>query len=159
VRRLALFVAAAAAALVVTVVAIAAASGGDRSLKSTLAPSVPTDPTFHGVAPGGAPWVLSRGSVTLSSEGRLDLTVKGLIIPTLGNPGPVTSISASLFCGGDTSTTPAATTGTEPLSSAGDGAISERVTLPANCLAPIVLVNPNGIQSLYIAVTGWKMSA
>ena len=158
-RRLALLVAAAAAALVVAVVAIAAASGGDRSLRSTLAPSVPTDPMFHGVQPGGLPWVLSRGSVTLSSEGRLDLTVKGLVIPTFGTPGPVTSISASLFCGADTNMTPAAVTGTEPLSSAGDGSISQRVTLPADCLAPIVLVNPNGIQSLYIAVTGWKTAA
>ena len=154
-----LLLAAVAAALVVTVVAIAASSGGDRSLKSTLAPSVPTDPLFHGVAPGGLPWVLSRGSVTLNNEGRLDLTVKGLVIPTLGNPGPVTSISASLFCGADTNTTPAAVTGTEPLSTAGDGRISERVTLPADCLAPIVLVNPNGIQSLYISVTGWKAAA
>lgn len=158
-RKLALLVAAVTAALVVAVVAIAAASGGDRSLKSTLAPSVPTDPVFHGVAPGGLPWVLSRGSVTLNNDGRLDLTVKGLVIPTLGTPGPVTSISASLFCGADTSTTPAATTGTEPLSTAGDGRISERVTLPADCLAPIILVNPNGIQSLYISVTGWKTAA
>lgn len=154
-----LFIAAVAAALVVAVVAIAASSGGDRSLKSTLAPSVPTDPLFHGVAPGGLPWVLSRGSVTLNNEGRLDLTVKGLVIPTLGNPGPVTSISASLFCGADPNTAPAAVTGTEPLSTAGDGRISERVALPADCLAPIVLVNPNGIQSLYIALTGWKTAA
>src|SRR5215213_7535421 len=57
----------------------------------TLAPSVPTDPAFHGVTAGGAPWVLRRGDVRVT-DGRLDLRVRGLVIPVApgnGTPGPV----------------------------------------------------------------------
>jgi hypothetical protein len=38
---------------------------GVALIKESLAPSQPTDPTFHGVTPGGAPWVLKRGEVRL----------------------------------------------------------------------------------------------
>jgi hypothetical protein len=38
---------------------------GVAVIKESLAPSQPTDPTFHGVNPGGAPWVLKRGEVRL----------------------------------------------------------------------------------------------
>jgi hypothetical protein len=134
---------------------------GGQLIRETLAPSVPTDPTFHGVAPGGAPWVLKEGSVELSSNGRLDLRVRGLVIPVApgnGTPGPVTTISASLFCGADTDTMAAATTGQVPISRRGDARIRDKsFDVPATCLAPIVLVNPNGIANLYIAVDGWKM--
>ena len=50
----------------------------------SLAPSVPTDPPFHGVAAGGAPWVLDRGEVRVKANGELDLEVRGLVIPALG---------------------------------------------------------------------------
>src|SRR3954466_14668894 len=88
--------------------------GGDSpSLKLSLAPSVPTDPSFHAVAPGGAPWVLRRGDVKVS-DARLDLRVRGLVIPVApgnGTPGPVNTISASLYCSADADTAPADTTG------------------------------------------------
>ena len=50
---------------------------------------------FHGVTAGGAPWVLKLGDVRLERVGKLDPRVKGLVIPTLGTPGPVTTISAT----------------------------------------------------------------
>jgi hypothetical protein len=68
----------------------------------------------------------------------------------------VKTISASLFCGADANTTPAATTGQVPLSTDGDARIRQQVTLPATCLAPIVLVHPNGAMTRYISVTGWR---
>jgi hypothetical protein len=76
-----------------------AASGGSRDhgdhegkalFRSRLAPSVPTDPTFHGIVAGG------------------------------------------------------------------DARIEAKITLPANCLAPIVVVHPNGNPGAYIAISGWK---
>ena len=88
-------------------------------INGSLAPSQPTDPTFHGVTPGGAPWVLKRGEVRLKSDGKLDLRVKGLVIPALGTPGPVTTISASLYCGADSSTMAADTTQQVPISRKG----------------------------------------
>jgi hypothetical protein len=153
----------AAVAAVAALLVSAAASGGGRDddqggklLRSTLAPSVPTDPVFHGKSPGGVPWVLRRGDVQISANGKLRLRVDGLVIPSLGTPDGVTSISASLFCGADANQTAAATTATVPLSSEGDARIRASVTLPSQCLAPIVLVHPNGATARWIAVTGWK---
>jgi hypothetical protein len=132
---------------------------GGQLISESLAPSVPTDPTFHGVAPGGAPWVLKEGQVSLSERGRLDLRVRGLVIPSPpgnGTPGPVTTISASLYCGADSNTMAAATTKQVPISSRGDARIMDRIAVPATCLAPVILVNPNGIASLYIALDGLR---
>ena len=140
--------------------ALSASGGnGDRDgsplLRSTLAPSVPTDPAIHGVLPGGVPWVLEKGSVRLKSDGRLDVRLKGLVIPTTGTAGAVTSISASLYCAPDSSAA-VATTATAPLSSDGDGRIRAQLTLPSSCLAPAVLIHPNGNATRYIAATGFK---
>lgn len=132
---------------------------GGQLISESLAPSVPTDPTFHGVAPGGAPWVLKEGQVRLSEQGRLDLRVRGLVIPVApgnGTPGPVTTVNASLYCGADSNTTAAATTGQVPISRDGDARIVDRIAVPATCLSPVILVNPNGIASLYIALDGWR---
>ena len=103
--------------------------GGDRSgFEQSLAPSVPADPAFHGVTPGGAPWVMRRGEAKVS-DGRLDLRVRGLVIPVApgnGTPGPVTTISASLYCGADSVTAPADTSGQAPISRRGLTGISSR---------------------------------
>lgn len=143
---------AAAAALALTAGAHVTAG----SLHATLAPSQPSDPTFHGVAPGGAPWVLKHGRVSITPEGEFNVEVSGLVIPALGTPGPVTTVSASLYCGADPNTVAAATTGGFPLSSSGNAEIHDHVTPPATCLAPIVLIHPNNILRVYISVTGWR---
>ncbi|HYN64318.1 MAG TPA: hypothetical protein VES36_06900 [Candidatus Limnocylindrales bacterium] len=46
---------------------------GAPLIEESLAPSQPTDPAFHGVTPGGAPWVLKRGDVQLKSDGKFTL--------------------------------------------------------------------------------------
>jgi len=137
--------------------------GGDRGkavLESSLAPSQTTDPTFHGVAPGGLPWVLNRGDVELKRKGRLELRVRGLVIPVApanGTPGPVTTISASLYCGADSDSTAADTTQAVPISTNGNARIrDDSFTVPATCLAPVILVHPNGDATHYIAVSGWR---
>jgi hypothetical protein len=129
---------------------------GEALVRSGLAPSVPTDPAFHGIAAAGAPWVLSDSSVRLKASGELDISIDGLILPSLGTAGPVTTVSASLLCGGDANANRAATTGTFPLSQAGDARIEETLSLPATCLAPIFVIHPNGVTARYIAVSGWN---
>ena len=132
---------------------------GVAVIDESLAPSQPTDPTFHVVKPGGAPWVLKSGRVRLSSDGRLDLEVRGLVIPTTGTASPVTTVTASLYCGADSSIAPAATTQPVPISSTGNARIHDRsFAVPSTCLAPVILVHPNGIASAYIAVDGWRLS-
>jgi hypothetical protein len=132
-------------------------------LRSSLAPSLPTDPTIHGVGPGTLPWALSEGSVQLRADGRFQLKVDDLVLtnpPFTGTPGPVNGIAASLFCGADSNTTAASRTGVVPLSHEGDGSIHIRLTVPSTCLAPIVLVNPEIgstlVTSRYIALTGFR---
>lgn len=159
-------VAALAAALAVGALSAFGDDGGhgrrhdEQLIRESLAPSVPTDPMFHGVAPGQLPWVLADGQVRLSG-GELNLRVEGLVIPVApanGTPGPVTTVSASLYCGADTDTTAAVTTGQVPISRSGDARIEDHsLMVPATCLAPVILVHPNGINSLYIAVDGWRM--
>ena len=134
---------------------------GRPLIKESLAPSQPTDPSFHGVSAGAAPWVLQQGQVRLKSDGKLDLRVKGLVIPNPpgdGTPGPVTTISASLYCGADTQTTAADTTQTVTISRTGDARIHDTsLNVPSTCLAPVILVHPNGDLTHYIAVDGWRL--
>jgi hypothetical protein len=132
---------------------------GNGLIEASLAPSQTTDPSFHGVAPGGADWVLQRGDVEVG-QSSLELRVRGLVIPTApgnGTPGPVNTISASLYCGADANTTAADTTGQVPISRAGDARIRDRsFAVPATCLAPVVLVHPNGDALHYIALDGQR---
>jgi len=127
---------------------------GKALLSSSLAPSVPADVAIHGIVPGGVPWMIEPSSVRLKANGELDLRIRGLVIPGRGDAGPVTTVSASLLCGADQM--PAATTGTVPLSTSGDARIEDRIAVPATCLAPAVVVHPNGNTQAYIAVSGWK---
>jgi hypothetical protein len=161
----------AAMSMALAVAAIAHRGGGDRGghgqrgdhgkalLDESLAPSVPTDPAFHGVSPGGAPWVLKRGDVQLKRN-RLELRVRGLVIPTApgnGTPGPVTTISASLYCGADSNATAADTTDQFPIDGRGNARIKDRsFATPDTCLAPVILVHPNGDATHYIALEGWR---
>jgi hypothetical protein len=134
---------------------------GRLLLASTLAPSVPADPAIHGVAAGGLPWVLEHGSVRLTRDGSIRIVLEGLVIPIAhgtfpaGSALPVTTVSASLYCAPDASAA-AATTQAVPISATGNATIAETITVPATCLAPIVLVHPNGGAAAYIAASGWS---
>jgi hypothetical protein len=122
-------------------------------LKTTLDPSVPADPMLHGVTAGSAPWVLKQGDLRLRANGDLTVLIEGLIIPALGNAGPVTSVDAAIYCANDT--TAAATSPSVPLSQKGDAFIFAHVTLPSSCLTPVVLINPNSLPGIYIAASGF----
>jgi hypothetical protein len=114
--------------------------------------------TIDGVPAAGAAWVVDRGSrARLKSHSRLDVRVRGLLITGTGTPadgttGPVKQVVASLACAnGDTATTPAV-----PLSAGGDARIRDHIKVPANCLAPVVLVRISGVApgDPWIAATG-----
>jgi hypothetical protein len=153
------------AALAGSTATAVSATGHDRKadgvppgpiVRSTLAPSSPGDPVLHAVAPGGLPWALTRGDARLRGDGSLRVRVRGLVLPGApgnGTPGPVTTVSASLYCGTDTTavgTTPAA-----PIARDGDARMEGELALPAKCVAPVVLVHPNGNVATYIAATGF----
>ena len=119
------------------------------------------DPAIHGVTRGGAPWVIDRGRVQLAANGRIKIQIRGLVIPIAhgtfpaNTARPVTTVSASLYCAPDDAGA-AATTGSVPISADGDARIQETLTLPSTCLAPTVLIHPNGGATAYIALPGWR---
>lgn len=128
-------------------------------LSTPLVPSVPTDPTLLGATPGGVPWVLRSGDARLQSDGRFDAIIRGLVIPVApftGTAGPVTTVSASLYCGG--SSTPVGTSNSFPLSTSGNARITATFTLPAICQIPALLIHPNGADTAYIATSGFSDS-
>jgi hypothetical protein len=131
--------------------------GSRTVLETSLAPSVPTDPALFGAAAGGAPWVLRSGNARLESDGRLSVRIRGLVIPVppfTGTPGPVTAVSASLYCGG--SSTPAGTSNSFPISADGNARITADFMLPTKCEVPALLIHPNGVNTVYIATSGFS---
>jgi hypothetical protein len=130
---------------------------GNRTVLSTsLAPSVPTDPTLLGAAAGGVPWVLRSGEARLRNDGRLTVRIRGLLIPSgqfAGTTGPVKTVSASLYCAGNS--TPVGTSDNVPLSSEGDARINTTLTLPTKCQIPALLIHPNGMLGVYITTSGF----
>ena len=134
----------------------------DGGVLSTLIGSSPGQ-SVGGVPSAGAPWAVSKAHVTLNAGGHLNLAVHGLILPSTGNAGPVSQVSASLVCGGSGGTV-VATTAAVPLSTSGDAHIHEKITLPTSCIAPVFLVRAavvNGTTPAvppFIAVSGFSSS-
>lgn len=124
------------------------ASRGDL-LRASVQGSQLADPPLFGLTRGGAPWVISEGTARLRADGRLRVEVEGLVIPTTG-VNPVPMLSATVACNGMA----LKPTAMVPFSTAGDAVIDTKVSLPARCLAPAVLLNPNGNAAVYIAATG-----
>jgi len=151
-----------AAVLVAAVVFVAAAAAdhGGRGrdhhgplLQQRLIGSILSDPPIHGVTRGSVPWV-GTGRATLKRHGRFEVRIRGLLVAGTNNTGPVTTVTASLYCAPDSSAAVFTTTA-EPLSSHGDARIRQHVTVPSRCLAPVVLVHPNGGAGAYIMATGF----
>lgn len=156
-RRLAV----AAAALLLTAGAAPAVADDGHShgrgeargtlLSADLIGSLTTDPDpdIANVEPGGADWSVSRSTVKVKANGRVDIRVRDLVLTRTG-ANPVPTISASLVCNGAV----VDTVGTVPYDSEGDARIRDRFTVPDRCLAPAVLLNPVDRVGTYIAVSG-----
>lgn len=124
-----------------------------------LSPIVGSNPgvTIAGVKSGGAPWVVSHGFAVLNDEGRLRVDLRGLILPSVGTPGPVTAVAASVVCGDAV----AATTDSALLSVDGNAEIRAKLQMPSPCLGTIVLIRaaafngtPLPAPGPWIAATG-----
>jgi hypothetical protein len=106
-------------------------------LNAALAPSVPTDPAIFGVKPGGVPWQIKPSRARLSREGMLVVDVNGLVVVGPGT-NPVLDLAATVYCNGS----PVMTTAPVSFSTKGNARIRTRISLPAFCPAPAVLLNP-----------------
>jgi hypothetical protein len=129
-----------------------------------LSPIVGSNPglTIAGVKSGGAPWVVNRGFAVLNDDGRLRADLRGLILPNLGNPGPVTAVAASVVCGDAVG----ATTDSVPLSVDGNAEIHAKLQVPSPCLGTIVLIRATAFNGTplpapgpWIAATGLTKEA
>lgn len=120
-------------------------------------PSNPTPLPLRGVLGGGAPWVIAEGEARLDDDGELRVEVEGLVLDpndplviSLGLAGinPVPLFFATLSClDAATGAVVNIDTAPVPASTAGDAEISETLTLPPTCVAPIVLVR--GVASAF----------
>jgi hypothetical protein len=148
---------------------VAAADEGSGGFASTIVGSTPNT-MVGGVASGAAPWTVQQGRAIVTSNGDLIVEVHGLLIAAgtgvpanlVGTTGPVNMVAASLVCGGSGGAV-AASTGGVPLSARGDAEIEAKVTLPAQCTAPVVLVRffdpaaaPGSQLGVFIALTGFN---
>jgi hypothetical protein len=146
------------AAAVFATAAAADHGGGSHEhgklLRAHLVGSILSDPPIHGVTRGGVPWE-GRGTASLDRGGRFELRIRGLIVAGTDNADGVTAIRVSLFCAPDSNTVPVFTTDSVPLSADGDARVRQVVIVPARCLAPVLLVHPNGNLARYIAASGF----
>jgi hypothetical protein len=145
-------------------------AGGNGAFESTVVGSVPQT-TIGGVPSGGAPWIVAEGKASVSGSGKLEVEVQGLLLTTgappalVGTVGPVQMVAASLVCGGSGGAVAGSTDGV-PLSPAGNAGIEATVTVPATCMAPVILVRvfnssaaPGSQLGPFIALTGVNMAA
>ena len=109
----------------------------------------PASPTIAGIRPGAAPWVNGPSRVRVHADGRVAVTIRGLVIPPPVGTGvnPIASVVATLVC----DDTVRSSTAPFPLSTSGDGATSTTLTVPGDCGSAVVLVQPAGNRAVYIA--------
>ncbi len=115
--------------------------------------------TIAGIS-GGAPWDVAAGEAKIRANGDLKVEVEGLVLATPIIPAdpvfPVLGVCGSLVCQKTGAGTPTneqvATTGSFPLSPVtGDAEVDASITLPAVCVAPIVLLRVSAVDSGFFA--------
>jgi len=113
---------------------------------------------IRGVPGGGLPWMISSANGELNSNGKLEITVRGLVLVAGANTGknPIPNFKAIVSCqsidaaGGPTVVN--VSTGLFPATTAGNSQIEATVSLPRPCIAPIIFVtSPTGA---WFAATG-----
>jgi hypothetical protein len=153
--------------IVVAVAPGLARSGGEDTILEFGTMATVTEPLtgsahpVRGLNGGGLPWELERGRGELRSDGRLEVTVRGLVLarrdpvpPAMQGTNPVPQFRGAVNC-----LTPAApdegeTVLTDPVTATPDGnaRIEATLTLPDPCIAPIVFVTSP--TNAWFATTG-----
>jgi hypothetical protein len=149
-----------AAALALAVAGPAAAD--DEILEGKLR-ACPSDGTsIGGVNSCGKIWKLKSGEVELGRDGDIEVELRGLVLNDTttgefnGTADGVTQVVVSLVCGGSKASV-VAESDRFPLSKDGRADIETKLRLPAQCIAPIVLVREvwEGKVGGWLAATGF----
>jgi hypothetical protein len=120
---------------------------------------------IRGISGGGLPWVITSANGFLHADGQLEIQVRGLVIDPNDpaaiaagkagvNPSPtfIAIVSCLSKDANGAATTVNLQTNTFPASATGDSTISDTVSLPQPCIAPIVFIaSPGGA---WFAATG-----
>jgi len=120
---------------------------------------------IRGVPGGGLPWVIGSAEGELKANGKLEITVRGLVIDPvdpaaitagLAGKNPSANFKAIVSCQskdpGGNAVIAKVSTGLFPADAAGNSKIEETVILPKPCIAPIIFVtSPTGS---WFAATG-----
>lgn len=135
---------------------VAGTSGGAKVLDGSMVgiPASKAGQPFLGATGGGLPWRLDRGEAKLFRDGRLQVTVVGLVLAAGANEGrnPIPTGKALVSCDGAI----VAESSAVPYSLEGDAQVNETVALPETCLAPTVFfAGVTGAGPRWFAVTGW----
>ena len=143
-------------ATIATVLAVGSvtADPGTKLLDASMTGIPTAGQTLLGVAGGGVPWVLDRGDARLFADGRLQVSVRHLVLAAgqLAGTNPIASGRAIVDCGGGTSIV---MTDLVPFSPDGDAMVNTTVALPSPCLAPVVFfAGQTGAGPRWFAVTG-----
>ena len=105
----------------------------------------PTNP-IRGVPGGNAEWAISEGRGSMKADGKLEIHVRGLVLPgpPFNGTNPLSDFRAVVNCqsidGNGNPTIVNVSTGLFQASTEGDCDISETIALPQPCIAPIIFV-------------------
>jgi hypothetical protein len=151
-------------------VAASAGPGPATVLKfSTMTPV--TEPYVGAANPirgepgGGLPWIITAGTGSLSRDGHLLVTVRGLVLAkrdpvpaALQGTNPFPDFRALVSCqsigAGDSATIANVSTGDFEADTAGNSVINTRISLPQPCIAPVVFVTGPTGSDFWFSVTG-----
>lgn len=162
-----LALAAGAAIAIGLLVTPAASSNGGKILQfNTMAPVdgpfVGSTNPIRGINGGGLPWQIDRAVGKLSTSGKLEVKVHGLVLldappvpEALRGTNPAANFRAIVSCTTTTDGNPATVnvaTDPFPATATGDSKIKARISVPSPCLAPIIFVGPS--PTTWFAVTG-----
>ncbi len=158
-----LFPSCTAMAVLVAGLSLTAPASADDALIEGKLRACPSDGTsIGGVNSCGKIWKLRSGEVELETDGEIEVELKGLVLddPSTGEfngtADGVTQVVVSLVCGGSKASV-VAETDRFPLSKNGNAKIETKLKLPAQCIAPIVLVREiwDGKVGGWLAATGF----
>jgi len=92
------------------------------------------------------PWAITSGTGTVSQQGAVDVTVKGLVIPSIGGINPIANFEATVSCLTPDGVVNVSTGRFDASVPGGNSHITATVDLPRPCKDPIVFVGifPSG---------------
>ena len=126
-----------------------------KTMYGVNGPFLGTGNPVRGVNGDLDPWFLKSAKGTLTSNGKLSIDVKGLVLPSGTNDS--TEFRALVSCltvdGANVIESNVTTPQGFPANTKGNSKIKAQLTLPQPCLAPIVMILP-GDADVWFAMTG-----